>query len=144
VLFLNGVAGLGGPFWQAKFESRFVGDETEPWQKAVALVESIAFLLQANVDHMAPYVPPLRRIRVSGGVSRLDGLCARLAALSGVPVHRRDDPEASARGIAYLAAGRPTQWNTGANEDIFTPQGDASLRDRYRRWRLLMAEATGV
>ena len=144
VLFLNGVAGLGGPFWQAKFESRFVGDETEPWQKAVALVESIAFLLQANVDHMAPYVPPLRRIRVSGGVSRLDGLCARLAALSGVPVHRRDDPEASVRGIAYLAAGRPTQWNTGANEDIFTPQGDAGLRDRYRRWRLLMAEATGV
>jgi len=144
LLFLNGIAGLGGPFWQARFESRFVGEETEPWQRAVALVESIAFLLQANVDHMAPYVPPLRRIRVSGGVSRLDGLCTRLAALSGAPVHRRDDPEASGRGIAYLAAGRPPQWNTGAREDIFPAQADAGLRDRYRRWRLLMAEATGV
>jgi glycerol kinase len=145
LLFLNGIAGLGGPFWQARFESRFVGDSNaEPWQKAVALVESIAFLLQANVEHMAPFVPRLARIRVSGGVSRLDGLCVRLAALAGVPVHRRDDPEASARGIAYLAAGRPAQWNTGANEDIFEARADPALRERYRRWRALMAAATGV
>ena len=144
LLFLNGIAGLGGPFWQPRFDSRFVGDDAEPWQRAVALVESIAFLLQANVEHMAPYVPPLARIRVSGGVSRLDGLCRRLASLNGVPVHRRDDPEASARGIAYLAAGRPAQWNTGGAEDIFEPQPDAGLHERYRRWRALMAEATGV
>ncbi len=144
-LFLNGIAGLGGPFWQARFESRFVGDsDVEPWQKAVALVESIAFLLQANVEHMAPHVPPLARIRVSGGVSRLDGLCRRLASLNGVPVHRRDDPEASARGIAYLAAGRPARWHDGAGEDVFAPRDDPPLRERYRRWRALMAEATGV
>ena len=145
LLFLNGVAGLGGPFWQARFDSRFVGAaDAEPWQKAVALVESIAFLLQANVEHMAPYVPPLARIRVSGGLSRLDGLCRRLASLNGVPVHRRDDPEASARGIAYLAAGRPAQWNRDAGEDVFAPHADPDLRDRYRRWRALMADATGV
>jgi glycerol kinase len=144
LLFLNGVAGLGGPFWQARFDSRFVGDDGEPWARAVALVESIAFLLQANVEHMAPYVPALARIRVSGGVSRLDGLCRRLASLNGVAVHRRDDPEASARGIAYLAAGRPAQWNTGVAEEVFAPQPDPALRQRYRRWRALMAEATGV
>jgi glycerol kinase len=145
LLFLNGVAGLGGPFWQARFDSRFVGaTDAEPWQKAVALVDSIAFLLQANVEHMAPYVPPLARIRVSGGLSRLDGLCRRLASLNGVPVHRRDDPEASARGIAYLAAGRPAQWNRDAGEDVVTPHADPDLRDRYRRWRALMADATGV
>jgi glycerol kinase len=145
LLFLNGVAGLGGPFWQARFDSRFVGQaDAEPWQQAVALVESIAFLLQANVEHMAPYVPELARIRVGGGISRLDGLCRRLASLNGVPVHRRDDPEASARGIAYLAAGRPAQWNVGAAEDVFEPRPDRPLRDRYRRWRALMAEATGV
>jgi len=144
LLFLNGIAGLGGPFWRAAFDSRFVGDDAEAWSKAVALVESIAFLLQANVDHMAAYVPPVERIRASGGVSRLDGLCRKLAALNGVPVHRRDDPEASARGIAYLAAGRPAEWNAGASEEVFEPQHDAALRERYRRWRALMAEATGV
>ena len=145
ILFLNGIAGLGGPFWQARFDSRFVGGaDAEPWQQAVALVESIAFLLQANVEHMAPHVPPLARIRISGGVSRLDGLCRRLASLNGVPVHRRDDPEASARGIAYLAAGRPAQWHVGAGEDVFAPRDDPPLRERYRRWRVLMADATGV
>ncbi len=142
-LFLNGIAGLGGPFWQADFPSRFVG-EAEPWQKAVAVVESIVFLLQANMDHMASYVPAAQRIRVSGGVSQLDGLCQRLASVSGLPVHRRDDPEASARGIAYLAAGRPSEWNTAAHEEIFPVQGDKPLRDRYQRWRALMAQATGI
>ncbi len=142
-LFLNGIAGLGGPFWQAEFESRFVG-EGEPWLKAVAVVESIAFLLQANIDHMNKHVPAAQRIRISGGVSLLDGLCQRLACISGLPVHRRDDPEASARGIAYLACGRPADWNQGAHEDVFAPQSDSALQARYRRWRALMAQATGV
>jgi glycerol kinase len=142
-LFLNGIAGLGGPFWKADFVSRFEGGG-ELWQKAVAVVESIAFLLQANLDHMAQYVPPARRMRVSGGVSRLDGLCRRLAALSALPVHRREDPEASARGIAYLAAGRPAGWNTAPREEVFAPAPDAALRARYRRWLELMQQASGV
>lgn len=142
-LFLNGIAGLGGPFWVAEFESRYVG-EGEPWQRAVALVESIAFLLQANIDHMAAYVPPMARMRVSGGLSRMDGLCRKLASLANVPVHRRDDPEASARGIAYLASGRPAGWNHPSREDLFAPTPDPSLAGRYRRWRALMAQATGV
>ncbi len=142
-LFLNGIAGLGGPFWQADFASRFVG-EGEPRLKAVAVIESIAFLLQANVDHMAAWVPSARRVRVSGGVSRLDGLCRRIAAVSGLPVIRRDDPEASARGIAYLAAGRPAGWSRGATEDRFEPARDERLTARYRRWRELMKEATGI
>ena len=142
-LFLNGIAGLGGPFWKPEFASRFVGDG-EPWQKAVAVVESMAFLLQANIDEIGKYVPPASRIRVSGGVSRLDGLCRRLASLSGMPVHRRDDAEATARGIGYLAAGRPAHWNEGAKEEVFPPQGGEALRARYARWRELMREATGI
>ena len=107
-------------------------------------MESIAFLLQANIDHMAKFVPAARRIRVSGGVSRLDGLCRRLASVSGLPVQRREDPEASARGIAYLAAGRPREWNTTPREEVFQPEQDAGLRARYRRWRGLMEQASGV
>ena len=142
-LFLNGIAGLGGPFWQPEFQSRFVG-EGEPWCMAVAVVESIAFLLQANIDHMNKYVAAAQRIRISGGVSLLDGLCQRLACISALPVHRRDDPEASARGIAYLACGRPPDWNQGAHEDVFAAQIDSALQARYQRWRALMAQATGI
>lgn len=142
-LFLNGIAGLGGPFWKAEFDSRFVG-AGDVAAKAVALVESIAFLLQANIDHMAPHVAPMRRLRVSGGLSRMDFLCRALAALAGVPVHRRDDPEASARGIAYLAAGCPDRWNAGAGEEVFAAAPDPALAGRYRRWRGMMREATGI
>jgi glycerol kinase len=144
-LFLNGISGLGAPFWQADFVSRFVDDTgAEPWQRAVAVVESIAFLLQANLEELGRYVPPPARIRISGGVSRLDGLCRRLADGTGLPVHRRDDPEGTARGIAYLAAGRPAEWTAAAREDIFTPRPDASLRERYTRWRALLRAETGV
>jgi glycerol kinase len=142
-LFLNGIAGLGGPFWIPDFDSRFVG-EGEPWQKAVAVVESIAFLLQANIDEIGKYVSPAARIRVSGGVSRLDGLCRRLATVSGLPVHRRDDAEATARGIGYLAAGMPEVWNESGTEEVFAPDGNEALRGRYARWRERMREATGI
>ena len=142
-LFLNGIAGLGGPFWQAEFASHFVG-EGEPWQKAVAVVESMAFLLQANIHHMDQYLAAAQRIRISGGVSLLDGLCQRLACIRGLPVHRRDDPEASARGIAYLAALRPPQWNTAVHEEVFPAEPDSRLRQRYLRWREMMAQATGI
>jgi glycerol kinase len=142
-LFLNGIAGLGGPFWRPDFESRFVG-EGEPWQEAVAVVESMAFLLQANFDEIGKYVPAAKRIRVSGGLSRFDGLCRRLAAVSGLPVHRRDDAEATARGIGYLAAGMPERWNEPDSEEVFAPVADEALRRRYSRWRALMQEATGI
>jgi glycerol kinase len=142
-LFLNGIAGLGGPFWKPDFDSRFVG-EGEAWQRAVAVVESIAFLLRANFDEIGKYVPAPVRIRVSGGVSRLDGLCQRLASVSGLPVHRRDDAEATARGIGFLAAGTPSRWNETTMEEVFAPVRDDALGRRYARWRALMAEATGV
>jgi glycerol kinase len=77
-------------------------------------------------------------------VSRFDGLCRRLASVSGIPIHRRDDAEATARGIGYLAAGMPAKWNEAASEEVFVPEADEALRRRYARWRTLMAEATGI
>ena len=115
-----------------------------PRRRRDLAVPQKALRYDPDLVRIAP-VPPARRIRVSGGVSRFDGLCRRLAAISGLPVHRRDDPEATARGIGYLAAGRPAQWNAaGAGEDVVAPVWDAALATRYRRWRLTMAEATGI
>ncbi len=142
-LFLNGIGGLGGPFWQPEFQSRFIGTG-DAWQRAVALVESIAFLLLANLEEMAKAVAPARRIRVSGGISRLDGLCQRLADLTGTPVQRREDPEATARGVAYLAAARPPGWNSATPEEQFLPRTNAALQARYRRWRDELARLTGM
>ncbi|MFI5400767.1 MAG: FGGY family carbohydrate kinase, partial [SAR324 cluster bacterium] len=142
LLFLNGVSGVASPFWQAHFEPRFLGDG-ETWQKAAGLVESIVFLAQANLEEMAKAVAPPRRIRIGGGVSRLDGLCQRLAALTRLPVLRRDDPEGTARGIAYLAAGLPSEWQGAGQEEGFMPAEIPGLEERYRRWRNIMRRLTG-
>jgi len=142
-LFLNGVAGLGSPFWVHDYRSRFVG-KGGPRRRAAAVVESIAFLLRANLDEMERHVPSPLSIRITGGLSRLDGLCRVLAGLTGVEVSRRDDPEATARGIAFLAAGRPATWRPIPASDRFPPGRDEALADRYARWREIMRRETGV
>jgi hypothetical protein len=36
------------------------------------------------------------------------------------------------------------RWNAGAGEELFEPRPDPALHERYRRWRALMTQATGV
>jgi len=140
-LFLNGVSGLGAPFWVADFESRFVG-EAEEWQKVVAVAESIVFLLQANLDEMRALSPPTAQLFLTGGLSRYDGLCQRLADLNGLPAYRPAEYEATARGTAYLLADCPDDWSEPEPGRHFTPHANAALRARYQRWRAVMSEAT--
>ncbi len=138
-LFLNGVSGVGSPFWLAEFESRYVGDG-EVQGRFRAVVESIAFLLRANLDELARHAGRPRRLVVSGGLSRSGFLCRALAALTQTPVHVQQDPEATASGLAFLAAGQPSSWEHQAPEEIL-PERDQALTARYLRWLGLMHEA---
>jgi len=141
-LFLNGVAGLGAPFWVADFPSRLVGDG-EPWQKAVAVAESIVFLLQVNLEAMQKMAPAPKRMLVTGGLAHLEGLCQRLADLSGLPVYRPAEHEATARGTAYLLAGFPENWPEEKPGEQFTPKPNLSLARRYKDWREEMNHVLG-
>lgn len=147
-LFLNGVSGLGAPYWIADFQSQFIGTG-EAWEKMVAVVESIVFLLHTNLHemesaHSARHA--LRTIVISGGLATLNGLCQRLADLCGLPVHRPAESEATARGTAFLLSGsRATHehwnlYNSGHNADdiIFTPAPNPALQERYRQWQHAM------
>jgi glycerol kinase len=138
-LFLNGIAGLGAPFWIADFPSRFTA-ETEPWQKVVAVAESIVFLLQANLDEFARAGVVFRRIVATGGLAQSSALCQRLADLSGLSVHRPFEHEATARGLAFLLAGQPSGWPALSGAD-FTPRPNVLLRERYARWRAALDAA---
>ena len=102
------------------------------------MLESIAFLLCVNLEALRRPAP-LQRIRVSGGLSRSDVLCRSLAELGRMPVERYAVTEATARGVAFLAAGRPACWRPLPIERVFTPSGDAPLVARYARWRAEMA-----
>lgn len=133
-LFLNGVAGLGAPFWVADFESRFLA-QAEPWKMAVAVAESVVFLIQANLDLLQNVPQPLDQLVASGGLSWYDGLCQRLSDLSGLPLQRPAEYEATARGTAWLLAGRPAYWSEPEPGLWFQPGSNPALGARYRQWR---------
>ena len=136
-LFMNGVGGLGAPFWLPDFPCEFVGGGDESARLA-AVIESIVFLLCVNLERLERSAP-LRRIRISGGLARNDYLCRCLASLSTLPVERPAAVEATARGVAYLAAGKPASWHTVPIERTFTPVESITLASRYSRWQSEMA-----
>jgi glycerol kinase len=140
--FLNGVAGLASPFWQPDFESTFVGAGTD-LQMCRAVLESVAFLIKANLDEMDRHRPPPERLVASGGLAENRLLCRMLACLSEVPVDRASDREATSRGLAFLVAGEPAGF-TGPPVERFEPDPDQSLLARYLKWLELMRAAAGA
>ncbi|GMQ87191.1 MAG: glycerol kinase GlpK [Gammaproteobacteria bacterium] len=134
-LFMNTVGGLGSPWWCQGPAPEFVSDHdrVEVAEAAVAVAESILFLIQYNLA-IIQRQQTVARLRVSGGLSRLGTLCQKLANLSKLPVQRADDPEASARGIAWLAANRPENWQATNEMQHFEPRSDTALENRYTRF----------
>jgi len=135
-LFINGVGGLGAPFWNPHCPREFLGlddaseGDTLP-ARMVAVIESIVFLLMANIEAMETAAGPARRILVSGGLSQLDGLCGRLAGLSGRSVERAADIEATAAGLGWLLTGK---GSAGEISRRFDARSDTRLSLRYREW----------
>jgi glycerol kinase len=138
-VFINGVGGLGAPYWQAACPIAFSGEADLP-AETVAVIESIVFLLQANIealDQAAIAVQrPATRIVVSGGLARLDGLCQRLADLSARKVERPATIEATAQGMAWLLNGVAPPRAAPA---VFTPRPRPELHARYRRLGRIIA-----
>ena len=130
-LFMNTVGGLGSPWWMPGPEPCFSDTHITLAEAMVAVIESILFLLQANIDLMQLHNAGVDKIRISGGLSNLDGLCQKLANLSGLEVERPVQTEATARGIAWQAAGCPIDWDNTDPGKAFIPQTDAELGKRY-------------
>lgn len=136
-LFLNGHSGLAAPFWRSDFRSRFVGDGA-PEAKLAAVAESIVFLARAIVERMDTRMPRAQRVIVSGGLSNSAALVQRLADVLELPVERRDEPEATARGLAQLlfdglGATRPFE-SPPATRMLPSPASPALAR--HARWRV--------
>jgi glycerol kinase len=140
-IFLNGVGGLGSPDWRSDFPSRFVGEGT-PEQRLLAVAESIVFLVERNLALLRPLGTPCTHVLATGGISRSDRFCQTLADLTGLPVHRPAHCEATARGAAFLLAGRPTDW-AALPQHEFLPRQNPALSARHRRWQEAMAQELG-
>jgi len=138
-LFLNGVSGLASPYWLADFETELQSNNNVE-ADYVAVVESIAFLINANIQEMMKFASPPQQVQVSGGLAQLDGLCQRLADLSRLAIYRPIQCEATARGLAYLVAKMPKHWLENEHGDWFTPTDNRVLDGRFLLWEQAMLQ----
>lgn len=138
-LFLNAVSGLAAPFWLPDFTSKFDRDANIE-EKAVAVIESIIFLLKTCLDEMCKLHSPPEQIQLTGGLASYDELNQRLADISGLPVYRPTECEATARGTAYLLADHPAHWPEQDAGTWFDPAENGALQNRYEQWMTLMIE----
>lgn len=138
-IFINGVSGMGSPFWSTDPESRFIGAGDELGQVA-AVVESIAFLVAVNLEGLKTRLPQLARIAAGGGLAESNYLCACIADLSGWVLERSDERELTAKGLAFLLAKQPSDWRRARNAE-FSPQTNAELHNRYIAWQAAMQAA---
>jgi glycerol kinase len=132
-LFLNGVGGLGSPFWEPNAPIEFVG-RGEDVERLLAILESIAFLIDANLRTIRSAVE-LKRVIVTGGLARSDYLCQAIADVSGLEVARYAIREATARGVAFLAAGQPANWPGPDLDRLFAATRRPKLSARAKKWQ---------
>ena len=156
-LYLNGHGGLGSPWWQPQFESRWIHEgagANDRLARFAALVESIAFMVAVNVAELTRHGAAPGALRLTGGMSRSLFLRERLAAFCELPVWS-GEPEASARGVAVLArpdwgqAWRAAQQSgsthAGAQLDCTEPpEGALRLQAESRRSQLTEAYAAAL
>ncbi|MEZ5498181.1 MAG: FGGY family carbohydrate kinase [Steroidobacteraceae bacterium] len=131
VPYFNAVSGLGSPFWASHLHSGFLGDGS-PLQHFAGVVESIAFLLAANVIAMRVMNPAPQRVVLTGGLSRSGWLCQRLADLLGGPVTVPSVREATVHGLRQML-GVDSTLVAAATTD-YPPRDNPALRARYERW----------
>jgi glycerol kinase len=135
-LFVNGVGGLGSPYWNPDCPTRFSA-ATGVAGEAVAVIESIAFLLAVNIEAIcAAGGPRPERILATGGLARLDGLCQRLADVSGLVVERPEALEATSQGVACLLGSAIRGFPA---LDRFGPSSADSLLARYIQTKALLS-----
>ncbi len=136
-LFINTVGGLGSPWWRTEPAPHWLDGRKQVIPDAerglAAILESIAFMLIENLAALRQTGLAVEQLIVGGGLSRIDGICQRLADLGQLTVLRRKEVEATARGAAWLAAGCPGDWRAGPT-DQFQPKQNPALHARYRRF----------
>ncbi|MDH5517926.1 MAG: FGGY family carbohydrate kinase [Gammaproteobacteria bacterium] len=139
-VYINSISGLGSPWWNSHITPHYLqraSDQIDLPERAVSVIESIVFLLQNNIELLCS--GDNRQIIISGGLSRLDGLCQKLADLSQLDVRRYDNTEASASGAAWILAQSEDQentpWQPDLKADCFMPAKQPLLHQRYRLFK---------
>lgn len=135
-LFINAVGGIASPYWIHAHESKFIGvASSDAQQGLVAIIESIAFLLNANIELMRVKSPSINTIYIGGGLSACPYLSESIADLSELNIVRLSERELTGRGLAYLIAGQPQSWRSIPAKQTITPKTNLALQQRQKQWR---------
>jgi len=137
-LFINGISGVGSPYWIATLESRFINETIDEStditvaSKAIAVVESIAFMIAVNIGLMT--TEKINNIKMSGGLSVLSELCQKISDLTEMNVLRTNDKEATLLGLVFLLS--DLELNSDSNmTDLFNPILNTALLNRFANWK---------
>jgi len=133
-IFINTISGLGSPWWNKSIDAHYLDADASVIdlpEQAVAITESIVFLLQNNIELLSD--TETQTIYISGGFSRLSGLCQKLADLSGLEVKRFNNTEASATGAAWLLSSTE-KWQSQTSFTCFNPKKNNLLTNRYQQF----------
>ncbi len=136
-LFINTVDGLGSPWWCPGPEAGFIDDSGDSESRLLGVLESITFLVCANVEAMSGATEKPERIVLSGGLSQSATLCSLIADLLEISIFRLEPAEATCLGLWCHLQHR------SLSEDCFRPvsrEPSPALGERYRRWREYMPE----
>lgn len=136
--FLNAVGGLSAPYWRTDLQSRF-SDGLSPNEKILAWIESVIFQIVINVQLMNQ-LSAAQKIIISGGFSKADTVCQKIADLTQAKVHRSDNADATVQGAACMAAGLTQSWQPALDEDVFAPQLNPELLQRFTNWQSEMRQ----
>lgn len=134
--FLNAVGGLSAPYWRTDLQSLFA-ENLNPSEKILAWLESVIFQIVVNVELMNR-LGKVEKIIISGGFSKADAVCQKIADLTQAKVHRSDNSDATLQGIACMAAGLSDNWLPVQAEEIFFSQQYPILVQRFEEWQSAM------
>ncbi|WP_331353094.1 FGGY family carbohydrate kinase [Cellvibrio sp. UBA7671] len=136
--FLNAVGGLSAPYWRTDLQSRF-SENLSAEEKVLAWIESVIFQIVINVQLMNQ-LGSTKKIIISGGFSKADAVCQKIADLANANIHRSDNADATVQGAACMAARLPQSWKPVLQEDVFTPQQNPELLQRFTKWQSAMQQ----
>jgi len=134
--FLNAIGGLSAPYWRTDLISRF-SENLQPLEKVLAWLESVVFQIVVNVQLMET-PGKAEKILISGGLSQADGICQRIADLSGATVCRSENSDATLRGVGCMAATMKSDWIAPPPEVKFSPIEPIALNQRFDIWKKAM------
>lgn len=146
--FVPSLSGIGAPYWQSNQRGIFLGlsHSTTNTDMAKAVLEGIAHRVADVLEAMQRSANrPLMVLKADGGLTGNPYLMQVQADLLGIPVEVEADPEATARGVGYMA-GKACGWwepeqlrRSKSDTKIYYPRLTQETRSRLRaEWRRLL------